>query len=195
VSSIPPPVRRALADEAERAARELAGIEDPDERAEQAYLLHRRLFARWDAVLDHAKYGPMWLKDDRVAGLVAESLRHWDGERHDLLAYCIMSNHVHLALTPLPDIEGRYHSLTAIMQSIKGYTARKCNDILGRSGAFWEHESYDHWVRDADELQRILRYVVNNPVKARLADTWMDWRWTYCCSALALALPQDAIHY
>jgi len=35
-------------------------------------------------------------------------------------------------------------------------------------------------VRDGEELQRILRYVVNNPVKAGLVEHWRDWTWTFC---------------
>ena len=65
------------------------------------------------------------------------------------------------------------------MQSLKGYTARKANHILGRSGAFWHHESYDHCVRNPNEWQRIVSYVLNNPVKAGLVDEWENWRWSY----------------
>ena len=66
------------------------------------------------------------------------------------------------------------------MQSIKGYTARKANKVLGRSGSFWEHESYDRWARDAEELQRMVLYIANNPVKAGLVESWRDWPWSYC---------------
>ena len=41
------------------------------------------------------------------------------------------------------------------MQSVKTYTGYCCNGQLGREGAFWQEESYDHCVRDADELERI----------------------------------------
>jgi len=40
------------------------------------------------------------------------------------------------------------------MQSLKGYTAFKANQLLGCEGEFWAHESYDHWIRDDDEWQR-----------------------------------------
>lgn len=66
------------------------------------------------------------------------------------------------------------------MQSLKGYTARKANCLLGRSGTFWQHESYDHVVRDPSEWRRIVNYVLNNPVKAGLVDTWEKWQWSYC---------------
>lgn len=111
-----------------------------------------------------------------------------------------MSNHVHVVFAPLAmqssstDVVNsaknaaqtkdlRYNSLSSIMQSLKGYTAHKANHLLERSGAFWQGESYDHVVRDASEWQRIVTYVLNNPVKAGLVDTWEKWKWSYCrCS-------------
>ena len=112
-------------------------------------------------------------------------------------AYCIMSNHAHVVFTPLAMQSSRtdivnsaentaqtkglcYNPLSSIMQSLKGYTAHKANHLLGRSGAFWQRESYDHVVRDASEWQRIITYVLNNPVKAGLVDSWEKWQWSYC---------------
>jgi REP element-mobilizing transposase RayT len=46
---------------------------------------------------------------------------------------------------------------------------------LGRRGRFWQQESYDHWARDEDELERIIRYVEQNPVKAGLVAKAEDW--------------------
>ena len=108
-----------------------------------------------------------------------------------------MSNHVHVVFTPLAMQSSRtdivnsaentaqtkglcYNPLSSIMQSLKGYTAHKANHLLGRSGAFWQRESYDHVVRDASEWQRIITYVLNNPVKAGLVDSWEKWQWSYC---------------
>ena len=107
-----------------------------------------------------------------------------------------MANHVHVVFTPLAmqpsdiaqtdslrannsDAEPNYHALSFIMQSLKGYTAWKANRLLGRSGKFWHHESYDHVVRDPIELQRIVTYVLNNPVKAGLVDKCEKWQWSY----------------
>ena len=72
-----------------------------------------------------------------------------------------------------------YNTLSSIMQSLKGYTAWKANRLLERNGAFWHHESYDHAVRNTSEWQRIITYVLNNPVKAGLVDEWEKWRWSY----------------
>jgi len=86
-----------------------------------------------------------------------------------------MSNHVHTVIKPLSvgRAEGmhseleivrknsqagvvEYHSLAAIMQSLKGYTAFEANHLLARQGEIRAHESYDHWIRDDDEWQRIV---------------------------------------
>ena len=160
----------------------------------------RQWFRKFEKTLDGAESGPVWLKDDRIAKEIAESLHYRDGKVYCLDAYCIMSNHVHVVFTPLARQPSRtdivnseentaqtknlcYNTLSVIMQSLKGYTARKANQLLGRSGAFWQPESYDHIVRDASEWQRIITYVLNNPVKAGLVDTWKKWRWSYCrCS-------------
>ena len=33
-------------------------------------------------------------------------------------------------------------------------------------GSFWQDESYDHVIRDDNELEILIRYVIENPVKA-----------------------------
>ncbi|MCI0525118.1 MAG: hypothetical protein L0Y75_07630 [Acidobacteria bacterium] len=70
--------------------------------------------------------------------------------------------------------------LASIMDSLKGWTARRCNRALNRRGQFWQHESYDHVIRNQPEWERVVNYVVNNPVKAGLVTGWPDWKWTYC---------------
>lgn len=125
------------------------------------------------------RQGPRWLTELRVAGLVADSLHHRDGRVYRLDAFCIMPNHVHLVCTPLETEAGAYHSLTAILHSLKRHTAREANKLLPRQGAFWQPESCDRAVRDESELRRIVDYVLNNQAKAGLVDTWEEWPWSY----------------
>ncbi len=169
----------ALHEEAEHTIAEAERMSASSERAARLYLEERRFFGQWDAVLDQGM-GPDWLRNPMIAKLVADAMRFFDGKRYDLLAYCIMSNHVHVVLTPLVNAatEGCY-PLAQIMHTLKGYTAGRANRLLDRSGAFWLHESYDHCVRSEAELQRIVAYVVNNPVKAGLVSDWQAWPWTY----------------
>jgi putative transposase len=140
--------------------------------------LARRHFAMLESCLDKAAVGPTWLADDRVADIVAEALHYWDGKKYRLDAYSIMPNHVHSVFAPLTHANTP-ESLSSIMHSLKRNTARRANQILGRSGAFWAHESFDHYVRNHNEWLRIVKYVLQNPVKASLAKKWEDWSWNY----------------
>jgi putative transposase len=136
------------------------------------------MFGRWDQYLDLANHGPTWLARPEIAKIVADAIQYRDGLEYDLHANCIMPNHVHMIFQPLC-IEGKPKPLAWIMQSLKRYTAREANKILKRHGSFWQAESYDHVIRDADEYERILHYVRQNPVKAGLVRHAGDWPWMY----------------
>ncbi len=182
-----------LQNDSESASRQHRHFEEQNKHLEW----RRQWFRKFEKTLDSAESGPVWLKDNRIAKEIMRSLHHRDGKVYCLDAYCIMANHVHVVFTPLPmrfsktDVVNLmkntvqtedlcYNSLSSIMQSLKGYTARKANRLLGRSGVFWQRESYDHVIRDASEWRRIITYVLNNPVKAGLVDTWEKWQWSYC---------------
>lgn len=124
-----------------------------------------------DRFLDANPNGPYWLAKKDIAEIVFQSLLFNNGKQYDLHAFCIMSNHVHVLLTAKKGAR----QLFRIMQTHKSYTAIMGNRILSRSGQFWELESYDHLVRNNLSFQRILRYILNNPVKVRLVQRWQDW--------------------
>jgi putative transposase len=154
---------------------------------------HRRWFRKFEETLDKAEYGPTWLRNHRIAQLVADSLRYRDDKVYELNSYCIMSNHVHTVFRPFLDARSLQFApeagrpkftstdppLDVIMHSLKSFTASEANKILGRSGAFWETESYDHVIRNEAEFFRIRNYVLNNPVKAGLISDWREWPWTW----------------
>jgi putative transposase len=190
--SVPRCVAERLSQEAKRRQRVLDSIGDPEERRRWCYIELNRLFGKWDAVLDGAEAGPSWLGSPKVARLVAEALHSRDGREYDLVAFCIMPNHVHVVFAPLCRVDGSYHSLSSIMRSLKGRTARQANLVPGRRGAFWQHENYDHVVRDEAELSRIITYVLENHVKAGLASSHDEWEWGYSKFALRRRPQRDA---
>ena len=161
---------------------------DPRRRA----ALHKRMFAAYDRLLD-ANRRVRDLAVPAVADLVAENLRHGDGRWYTLLAYCVMPNHVHAVFVPKGTPEASTDGdrgvgresidargpLYRTMHSLKSYTANKANERLGRTGPFWQKESYDHWVRDGGELGRIVEYVLRNPVRARLCETPNEYPWSW----------------
>ncbi len=91
-----------------------------------------------------------------------------------------MFNHLHLVCKPLERAPDQYDPLHRTLQQFKSYTAVQANRLLGRTGAFWHRESYDHALRDGGEQGRAIRYTLNNPVKAGLVAHWRDWPWSYC---------------
>jgi putative DNA methylase len=157
--------------------------------------VHKQLFSAYDEELD-ASRRVHWLDDPRVASLMRGSLHYLHGKKYELLAHSIMPNHVHVLFLPygisprqpgatmrdeeIGEVSDRKSPLSAIMHSIKSYTAHEANKLLRREGQFWQHESYDHWVRDDDELDRIVEYINTNAVRAALALRAHDYYW---CSA------------
>ncbi len=129
-------------------------------------------FTQLDSYLDQG-YGSLWLKEPAIAEVVKEALHYRDGKEYELHAYTIMPNHVHMVITL-----GNQLNLFDVLQSLKRHTARQCNKILARSGAFWQHESYDHVIRDG-EFGRIIFYILRNPVKAGLVSTFKEWPYSY----------------
>jgi REP element-mobilizing transposase RayT len=109
-------------------------------------------FVRRDRILDQALTGPLWLKDPQVAQCVHSQLQKLHENKIFLMrAYVLMANHVHLLLEPRSPI-------AQITQQLKGTTAREANLLLGRTGQpFWQSESFDHWIRNPAEWQKITR--------------------------------------
>jgi REP element-mobilizing transposase RayT len=169
-----------------------------DEWLKRMETFYREWFVRFEDILHKALTGPMWMKDERVAAAVCESLHKRDGEDYRLDAFTVMSNHVHTVLQPFLSesnlreertssgptrFTSDHPGLSRIMHRVKGSSSRECNLVLNRSGQFWEHESFDHYIR-AGQFFKTIRYVLNNPVKAGLIKDWREWRWSYCRAEL-----------
>jgi REP element-mobilizing transposase RayT len=133
----------------------------------------RKQFLAAERTLDGALVGPRWLAQPEIALLVANALqRGIELDRFLLRSWVVMPNHVHVLLEPTG-------SVRAITKGIKGATAQGANAILGRVGKpFWQDESFDRWVRNPAEFERVRSYIENNPMKARLVERPEDWQWS-----------------
>ena len=146
----------------------------PAVRERTAYPTPGHAFVAADRALDRHGSGPRWLNDPRIAGFVAESIQSGENQRrfYELRAWVVMPNHVHLLI--LPQV-----AVPAITRWLKAWTARRANHLLGRTGQpFWQDESYDHWVRNRQERDRIIRYIEENPVSAGLVASAELWPWS-----------------
>jgi REP element-mobilizing transposase RayT len=110
------------------------------------------------------------LQNSTIAEEVANALRYFDGNRYQLFAWCVMPNHVHVVARLFPG-----NTLATVLHSWKSFSAKHANRILGMPGVFWQREYYDHLIRNEGELERSIRYVSENPVKAQLK----DWKWVW----------------
>ncbi len=159
---------------------------DPDgcwkrsfERLEQS--AQREFEKRFTYAIQHYLddgYGSCLLRQPALRALADNAFAYFHSSRFWLGDYVCMPNHCHALITTIAneDLEG-------ILGSIKGYSARRINRKVGRSGkSLWQRETFDHIVRDLDHLKAFRRYIAENPVKANLKKgqftyrraSWMD---------------------
>lgn len=101
--------------------------------------------------------------------LMAEGVQRFGHEVH---AYCLMPNHVHLA------IQVGTISLSKIVHNLSFRFARRMNKRLGRSGHFFERRYRAGLVQTDRSLLNVVRYVHRNPVEAGLVADPDAYRWS-----------------
>ena len=123
----------------------------------QLHNYYERFPVRLQKWLDEG-HGECVPRQSRLRAIVEDVLKYFDQKRYFLGEFVVMPNHVHAIVTPM-----RMHSLSAIVGSWKGFTARKINSELGQSGSFWQKESFDHIVRSPASLHKFEEYIRANP--------------------------------
>jgi type I restriction enzyme R subunit len=144
---------------------------------------HKLLFARIDEILDY-RPAVRHFERSEMATIVRDSINHFDGVRYQSIAWSVMPSHFHWLFQPLPEWsnslpKGR-SPREVIMHSVKSFSANQCNKITQAHGQFWQDESYDHWIRDEEEMGRVIDYIEFNPVKAGLSESPEEFEF---CSA------------
>ncbi len=121
-----------------------------------------------------------WARD-----IVMSCCKFGDGSQHCLRVAVVMPDHAHLLLEPLIDHErNAVFSLSRILRSIKGVSAREINKQLDRTGSVWQDESFDHVVRDSENLDGKIRYILQNPARKGLAARASEYKWTFIADDL-----------
>jgi REP element-mobilizing transposase RayT len=129
--------------------------------------------SRVDKYLD-AGHGVCHLREPAHASLVAGAIQFFDGQRYELRAWVVMPNHAHVVVRPMPG-----HILSDVLQSWKSFTSHAINKRLEiKAVPFWQSESYDHLIRDDEDLHRCCHYTLMNPVNAGLCARIEDWNWS-----------------
>lgn len=116
--------------------------------------------------------GECWLRRVDMATLVEEELLVGHRRTYALQAWVLMPNHVHLV------VDVWQTPLSKLVKQWKGATAVTANRALGRRGQFWQEDYWDTLIKNAMHLAQAIRYVENNPTKARLVCDAKQWRWS-----------------
>ena len=95
-------------------------------------------------------------------------------QRHDvaILAYCLMSNHIHLVAVP-----GTEEALQAVLKPLHMRYAQRLNRQRGWKGHVWQGRYFSSPL-DRAYLWACLRYVERNPVRARMVRKAENYRWS-----------------
>ena len=90
-----------------------------------------------------------------------------------LYGFCLMPDHLHVLLSPgesgVP--------VSQWLSSFKSFTTNRFRKG-GGLGALWQRSAHDHVCRARETAETVLRYIVDNPVRAGLVESWDRWRWT-----------------
>jgi REP element-mobilizing transposase RayT len=124
-----------------------------------------------------------WVLPPSARTIALRHALHDHEKRLSMSVALVMPDHVHLVFNLLHDQCGRDSSLAGVMKGIKGVSARRINQLLGRNGSVWLEESFDRVMRRSEDLQARLEYVCNNPVRGGLVSCpdeypwlWRSWR-------------------
>ena len=124
-----------------------------------------------------------WVLPPSARDLAMQHLLHDHGKRLWVVCAVVMPDHVHLVYRPFADPAGHRYTKAEVVGAIKGASAHAINRLLGRKGAVWQAESFDHVVRRSEALDGKLDYICHNPVRRGLCDSpdqypwlWRSWK-------------------
>ena len=141
-----------------------------EDQQDERVRLQRHIFAEIEHWLDRSECNSLLRRTD-LARMVADAIDHRQICGHwRVFEYVVMPTHVHLFL------EAGSRSLKGLLTDFKRWTGHQSAKLLGTdSSRFWQREWFDHWSRSDQEDNRIIAYIRNNPVKAGLVASYMQW--------------------
>ena len=135
--------------------------------------------------------GECRLRNLGIARLAEETLLHFHNDRYELLAWCVMPNHIHALVhvwqTPLGQMIQSWKrfiatNAEAAQTERRSPTRRVSNEPINtparRAVLQWEREYWDTFMRDEEQEKKAVRYIENNPVKANLCRVPEQWEFS-----------------
>ncbi|MDP8205543.1 MAG: transposase [Candidatus Electryonea clarkiae] len=135
--------------------------------------IQRNIFRKIEGWLDESRLN-CCLSNPEVASIIMNAIEYrqkigiWE-----MLEYVLMPNHIHMFFS------SNSSHLDQIMPEFKRWTGTRANKVLNKIGErFWQRDWFDHWSRTAEEDDKIIEYIRQNPVKAGLVEDFLDWRYS-----------------
>ena len=135
--------------------------------------------------------GQCHLRDSRIARITENAMLHFHDQRYQLLAWCVMPNHVHVLVNiwqwPLWKViqnwkvrveNQRRKLLLPGRRAPSRQVSNDDNNEPRRCSAlqqFWQREYWDTFMRDEEQEKTAVRYIENNPMKAKLCVAQAAW--------------------
>jgi REP element-mobilizing transposase RayT len=94
------------------------------------------------------------------------------GRKTERYAYCLVPYHLHILIACFDG------NLVDLVNQWKSYTADLLLENSAR-GPYWQRGFYDHALRKEENIQSTAEYIVNNPVRAGLAEKWTDYPFSW----------------
>ncbi|MEW6214247.1 MAG: transposase [Nitrospirota bacterium] len=89
-----------------------------------------------------------------------------------LLAFVIMPEHLHLIIIP------KDKNISECMKSIKGFPARRINEVFGRKGSIWQSGFYDYILDSEEKVLSRIKYIEENPVRKGMVMQPEDYKYS-----------------
>ena len=132
--------------------------------------------------------GECHLRDPRVAKIAEDAMLHFHDKHYELLAWCVMPNHVHVL------VHVWQMPLWKMVQSWKHFVQTQANRLLAerrlparldggmignrpcrRPALQWQREYWDTFMRDEEQERKAVRYIESNPIKSKRCRLVEDW--------------------
>ena len=118
--------------------------------------------------------------------IILNAVLHFHRSRYELLAACVMPDHVHVIFQPWvkeTDAQGDpvFWSLSELLRSIKSFSAHEIAQLEGDHAHVWEKETFDRYIRSDADLEEKFQYICRNPWESKVvgATESYPWLWTF----------------
>ena len=117
-----------------------------------------------------------YFSDEGAVDILLKAIRETQKRKpFDLIAYCILFDHLHLLISlPIDD-----RSFSQIIRNVKRITTKDIRELLGIPELIiWQDRFWEHTIRDEEDLEHHFDYIHYNPVKHGYVEDYRNWVWS-----------------